>query len=122
MTGWRVHAGVLVGDHSHLLGEPPEANLGAGMQWLQNIYTLFDKSGRRPMVFFCQRDHFVVFLRGFVIRNLRFWNGNQKKRLELHAREQRLTMEGTRRAIFSKIIVGRWQNNCRERCRIIGDN
>lgn len=39
MTGWRVHAWVLMGNHYHGLIETPEANLVAGMQWLQNTYT-----------------------------------------------------------------------------------
>jgi len=39
MTGWRVHAWVLMSNHYHLLLETPEANLVAGMQWLQNTYT-----------------------------------------------------------------------------------
>jgi putative transposase len=39
MTGWRVHAWVLMGNHYHLLIETPEPNLVAGMQWLQNSYT-----------------------------------------------------------------------------------
>jgi len=39
MTGWRVHAWVLLRNHYHLLIETPEPNLVAGMQWLQNTYT-----------------------------------------------------------------------------------
>ena len=39
MTGWRVHAWVLMSNHYHLFIETPEANLVAGMQWLQNTYT-----------------------------------------------------------------------------------
>ncbi len=39
MTGWRVHAWVLLGNHYHLMIETPEANLIAGMQWLQNTLT-----------------------------------------------------------------------------------
>jgi len=39
MTGWRVHAWVLLNNHYHLLVETPEANLVAGMQWLQNSLT-----------------------------------------------------------------------------------
>lgn len=39
MTGWRVHAWVLMSNHYHLFVETPEANLSAGMQWLQNAYT-----------------------------------------------------------------------------------
>jgi hypothetical protein len=39
MTGWRVHAWVLLSNHYHLFIETPEANLSAGMQWLQNAYT-----------------------------------------------------------------------------------
>jgi len=38
-TGWRIHAYVLMGNHYHLLLETPEANLVAGMKWLQGIYT-----------------------------------------------------------------------------------
>ena len=39
-TGWRVHAWVLMGNHYHLLLETPEANLVAGMRWLQMTYTV----------------------------------------------------------------------------------
>ena len=39
MTGWRVHAWALMGNHYHLVIETPEPNLVAGMQWLQNTYT-----------------------------------------------------------------------------------
>ncbi len=38
-TGWTVHAFVLMGNHYHLLIETPEANLVAGMKWLQGTYT-----------------------------------------------------------------------------------
>ena len=38
-TGWRVHAWVLLSNHYHLMIETPEANLVAGMQWLQNTLT-----------------------------------------------------------------------------------
>jgi len=37
--GWQVHAYVLMGNHYHMLLETPEANLVAGMQWLQGTYT-----------------------------------------------------------------------------------
>src|SRR6266542_2972033 len=39
MTGWRIHAWVLMSNHYHLLIETPDPNLVAGMQWLQNTYT-----------------------------------------------------------------------------------
>ena len=39
MTGWRVHAWVLMGNHYHLLIQTPEPNLVVGMKWLQNTYT-----------------------------------------------------------------------------------
>ncbi|MFN2509198.1 MAG: transposase [Chthoniobacterales bacterium] len=39
MTGWRVHGWVLLSNHYHLMLETPEANLVAGMQWLQNTLT-----------------------------------------------------------------------------------
>jgi REP element-mobilizing transposase RayT len=38
-TGWQIHAYVLMGNHYHLLAETPEANLVAGMKWLQGTYT-----------------------------------------------------------------------------------
>lgn len=38
-TGWRVHAYVLMPNHSHLLVETPEPNLVAGMKWLLGTYT-----------------------------------------------------------------------------------
>jgi REP element-mobilizing transposase RayT len=38
-TGWKVHAWVLMSNHYHLMLETPEANLVAGMKWLQNTYT-----------------------------------------------------------------------------------
>lgn len=38
-TGWRIHAFVLLGNHYHLLVETPEANLVAGMKWLQGTFT-----------------------------------------------------------------------------------
>lgn len=38
-TGWRVHAYVLMDNHYHLLLQTPEANLVAGMKWLQGTYT-----------------------------------------------------------------------------------
>jgi putative transposase len=39
MTGWRVHAWVLMGNHYHLFLQTPEPNLVAGMSWLQNTLT-----------------------------------------------------------------------------------
>lgn len=38
-TGWVVHAYVLMTNHYHVLLETPEANLVAGMKWLQGTYT-----------------------------------------------------------------------------------
>jgi REP element-mobilizing transposase RayT len=38
-TGWLVHTFALMGNHYHLLLETPEANLVAGMKWLQGTYT-----------------------------------------------------------------------------------
>jgi len=38
-TGWQVHAFVLMDNHYHMLLETPEANLVAGMKWLQGTFT-----------------------------------------------------------------------------------
>ncbi len=51
MTGWRVHAWVLMKNHYHLFLQTPEPNLVAGMAWLQNALTRrynvrHSKSGR----------------------------------------------------------------------------
>ena len=39
-TGWQVHAFCLMRNHYHLVVETPNANLVAGMQWLQSTYTI----------------------------------------------------------------------------------
>jgi putative transposase len=39
-TGWEVHAYCLMRNHYHLVLETPNANLVAGMAWLQSTYTI----------------------------------------------------------------------------------
>jgi REP element-mobilizing transposase RayT len=39
-TGWQVHAYCLMSNHYHLVVETPNANLVAGMAWLQSTYTI----------------------------------------------------------------------------------
>ncbi len=39
MTGWEVHAWVLMDNHYHMVIRTPEPNLIAGMKWLQNTFT-----------------------------------------------------------------------------------
>ena len=39
-TGWQVHALCLMRNHYHLVLETPNANLVAGMAWLQSTYTI----------------------------------------------------------------------------------
>ena len=48
-TGWRIHAYVLMANHYHLLVETPEANMVAGMKWLQGTYT--QRYNRRHKLF-----------------------------------------------------------------------
>lgn len=38
-TGWQVHTYCLMNNHHHLIVETPNANLVAGMAWLQSAYT-----------------------------------------------------------------------------------
>jgi REP element-mobilizing transposase RayT len=38
-TGWLIDGCVLMGNHYQLLVETPQANLVAGMKWLQGTYT-----------------------------------------------------------------------------------
>ncbi len=46
--GWRLHAFVLMRNHEHLFVETPEANLSAGMQYLNGSYTsYFNRRHRR---------------------------------------------------------------------------
>ena len=46
MTGWRIPAWVMMGNHYHLMLQTPEANLVEGMKWLQNTYTKDSVRGR----------------------------------------------------------------------------
>src|SRR5882672_7372440 len=39
-TGWQVHAYCLMSNHYHVVLETPNANLVAGMAWLQSTYTI----------------------------------------------------------------------------------
>ena len=39
-TAWQVHAFCLMSNHYHLVVETPNANLVAGMAWLQSTYTI----------------------------------------------------------------------------------
>ena len=45
MTGWRVHAWVLMGDHYHLFIETPEPNLVEGMNLKTGMGTTDDTDG-----------------------------------------------------------------------------
>jgi putative transposase len=38
-TGWHAHAWVMMRNHYHMMFETPEANLVAGMKWIQGTYT-----------------------------------------------------------------------------------
>ncbi len=38
MTGWIIHAYVLMNNHYHILQKTPEPNLVVGMKWLQATY------------------------------------------------------------------------------------
>jgi putative transposase len=46
--GWKVHAYCLMDNHYHLLLETPKPNIGAGMRWLNGVYShrLNDRHGR----------------------------------------------------------------------------
>jgi putative transposase len=48
-TGWQVHAYCLMRNHYHLVLETPNANLVAGMAWLQSTYT--NRLNRRHKLF-----------------------------------------------------------------------
>jgi REP element-mobilizing transposase RayT len=48
-TGWQVHAYCLMRNHYHLVLETPNANLVAGMAWLQSTYTI-RLNNRRKLV------------------------------------------------------------------------
>lgn len=45
--GWRLHAFVLMDNHDHLFVETPEANLSAGMQFLNGGYSSYFNRRRR---------------------------------------------------------------------------
>lgn len=48
-TNWQVHAFCLMRNHYHLVLETPNANLVAGMAWLQSTYTI-RLNGRHKLV------------------------------------------------------------------------
>lgn len=49
-TSWQIHAYCLMGNHYHMVVETPEANLVAGMRWLQSTYTI--RLNHRQVAFF----------------------------------------------------------------------
>ena len=63
-TGWRIHAHVLMGNHYHLLAETPEANLVAGMKWLQGAYTRRHNGWHRLFGHLFQGRHKAVVVDG----------------------------------------------------------
>lgn len=63
MTGWRIHAWTLMGNHYHLMLATPEANLVEGMKWLQNTYTrkFNARHGRRGGADIMERCRFMRY-------------------------------------------------------------
>jgi len=49
-TAWQVHAFCLMFNHYHLVIETPNANLVAGMAWLQSSYTIRLNHGHKLIV------------------------------------------------------------------------
>jgi REP element-mobilizing transposase RayT len=45
-TGWQVDAYCLISNHYHVVLETPNANLAAGMAWLQSTYTIRKDRGQ----------------------------------------------------------------------------
>ena len=76
--GWHLLCYCLMPNHIHLMVETPEANLGAGMQWLQSRYVrafndrhhrtgaLFERRYKSPMV---TSDEALVRLVGYIVGN-----------------------------------------------------
>ena len=61
MTGWRVHAFVVMRNHYHLALETPAANLVEGMQWLQSTYaTRFNQLRKERGPVFQGRYHAIL--------------------------------------------------------------
>lgn len=59
--GWRCHGYCLMGNHYHLLIETPQANVSAGMQWLNGTYAQgFNRRYDRKGHLFGARFHSVV--------------------------------------------------------------
>ncbi len=54
-TDWQVHAFCLMRNHYHLVVETPNANLVAGMAWLQSTYTIRLKWLAAPKCAHCLR-------------------------------------------------------------------
>src|ERR1017187_8465650 len=101
-TGWRIHAWVVMNNHYHLLLETPEANLVAGMKWLQGTYTQRYNSRHEQVsvptidTFGCARFH-------------PFGNGKPQKRVGPATRERRKPWrrQAPNRRLVS-LVVGPW--------------
>ncbi|MDA1274657.1 MAG: transposase [Verrucomicrobia bacterium] len=55
-TGWQVHAYCLMSNHYHLVLETPDANLVAGMAWLQSSYTIRLNHGTSSLAMYSAAD------------------------------------------------------------------
>lgn len=60
--GWRCHGYCLMGNHYHLLVETPQANISAGMQWLNGAYAqgYNRRYGRRGHLFGARFNSVIV--------------------------------------------------------------
>jgi REP element-mobilizing transposase RayT len=76
--GWRLHSFVLMTSHEHLFVETPEANLSAGMQYLNGSYTsYFNRRHRRVGHLFQGRfKGHLVELEGYFLEVSRYLHLN----------------------------------------------
>ncbi len=71
-TGWQIHAYVLMGNHYHLLVETPEANLVAGMKWLQGTYTQRYNARHKVFGHLFQGRYKAIVVEGQDLNHLQF--------------------------------------------------
>ena len=110
---WRLHAYVLMENHYHLMVETPEANLSAGMHWLQVSYSVwFNRRHSRVGHLFQGRFKGIVLDRdtwGVALSHYMHLNPVRVDRLGLGKAARASQGRGAQDAVSSELIEARLQ-------------
>ena len=110
---WRLHAYVLMENHYHLMVETPEANLSAGMHWLQVSYSVwFNRRHSRVGHLFQGRFKGIVLDRdtwGVALSHYMHLNPVRVDRLGLGKAARASQGRGSQAPVSSELIEARLQ-------------